>query len=163
MRKFIAEQLRNLIKENISLSTKELSSLLKIAMETSFEDERIAKNFISKTINTLNELPNEVTLYRVIFADNKESINTEEIGSHYVLNKRQLEQSHSHISHVGGGKPFMVTVKAPKSLIDVNTTLLNKVKYPHENEITLLNNGRGAQVIRINDFTPVDDLDFLRL
>lgn len=162
MKQFIAEQLKRFISENISLQKDELGYLLKLAMNSSFDNEAIAKNFITKNINKLNELPSEVTLYRVIFADSPESIDSNEIGSHYVLNRRQLEQSHHQMSHVGGGKPYMVTVKAPKTLIDAYATLTNKVQYPHEDEITLANKGAGAKIIKISEFKPSDDLDFLR-
>lgn len=153
MKEFILNKLKeNLLKENI-----DSKKLLVLAMKHSFENETLAKNYITKSIKELNNLPETITLYRVIFVKNENNINKNEIGSHYVINRKQLEQSHQLISHVGGGVPFILTVKSPKSLINLENTLENKIMYPHENEITLKNNGVGAKIIRIDRFEPKED------
>jgi hypothetical protein len=41
------------------------------------------------------------------------------------------------------------TVDAPKSLIDVKTTMDNNALYPNEKEITLKNKGKGVKIISI--------------
>ena len=74
------------------------------------------------------------------------------IGSHYVLNKRDLENSHQQISHVGGGKPYILTVNANKNLIDFDKTLINRMEYQHEKEITLINGGKGAKLVKVAPF-----------
>lgn len=160
MKDIITLKLRTaLLKENFFLSPPEIKNLAKIGAETAFDDPNMAAKYINSSLNNLNKLPDIITLYRVIFANSKEDINTNEVGSHYVLSRQQLEQSHHQTSHVGGGKPFMLTVKAPKELIDLETTLRNKVMYPHENEITLKNKGVGAKIIRVEPFTPRDEFE----
>lgn len=163
MKDIITYKLRkSLLNELFYVSPPQLKNLSMLGAETSFDSPNMALKFVNNSINSLNKLPDVVTLYRVIFANSKEDINPNEIGSHYVLNRRQLEQSHHQASHVGGGKPFMVTVKAPKEMIDLETTLTNKVKYPHENEITLQNKGVGAKIVRIEPFVESNEFeDFL--
>lgn len=160
MKHYIKTKLREgLLREMFFIDPKMLNSLVKLGSETSFDNPNMAKSYVSKTLNNLNKLPDVITLYRVVFANKKEDINTNEIGDHYVLSRTQLEQSHQQISHVGGGKPFLLVVKTPKELIDLNVTLKNQVMYPHENEITLLNKGKGAKVIKIEDFIARDEFE----
>lgn len=163
MKDTITSKLRAaLLNEMFYLSPPEIKQLGKLGSETSFDNPNMALKFINNSLNSLNKLPDIVTLYRVIFVNKKEDINTNEVGSHYVLNRRQLEQSHHQGSHVGGGNPFILTVKAPKELIDLQTTLKNKVMYPHENEITLKNKGVGAKIVRVEPFVQNDEFeDFL--
>lgn len=163
MKSIIALKLRaGLLNEMFFLSPPEIKNLAKVGAETAFDSPNMAAKYINTSLTSLNKLPDMVTLYRVIFANSKEDINTNEIGSHYVLSRKQLEQSHHQASHVGGGKPFMLTVKAPKDLIDLQTTLKNKVMYPHENEITLKNKGVGGQIVKVEPFVQRDEFeDFL--
>lgn len=88
----------------------------------------------------------------MVFVDDVNKIDKINIGGHYVSKMRDLEQSHHQISHVGGGKPYVLTVKANKSLIDIPNTLANNMQYPHENEITLKDKGYGAEIINIEPF-----------
>jgi hypothetical protein len=107
----------------------------------------------------LKTLPDTLTLYRVVFVDNPNDINQNQPGDHYVLNKRDLERSHYKQTHVGHGNPYLITVKAPKSMVDFETTIDNRIKYPHEKEITLKNKGAGAKIINVSEFQPSDDID----
>ncbi len=162
MKAFIKESLRKaLLSEKIELNSTEVKKLVNLGINDFFEGESMAKKHLAKVISSINKLPNLVTLYRVVFLNNKKDLNTNQLGSHYVLSRNGLEQSHHQISHVGGGRPYILTVKAQKSLIDVQNTLMNRMKYPHENEITLSNKGAGAQLIRIEEFNPGDDDDDL--
>ncbi len=125
-------------------------------------------NRVANIKNELNSLPSVLTLYRVVYVDDESQINQSEVGTHYVLNRRDLERSHYQGSHVGGGQPFILTVKADKNLVDAKTTLSNRIKYPHEKEISLKNKGVGAKIVKVEPFisndedligTP-DDFDF---
>jgi len=143
----------SLLIEDINLDKSVMSKLIKLGMDTTFDgDKESSKNYLMSVIGKLNKLPNKLTLYRVVFVDDVKDINSKNIGSHYVMNKRHLEQVHSSKSHVGGGKPFLLTVRADKSLIDYVETLSNLIQYPNEDEITLLNNGNGAHILDVSDF-----------
>jgi hypothetical protein len=114
-------------------------------MDFSLED---AKEELESLIKWFKSLPKELTLYRIIVADNKEDVNIKKPGSHYSTDKKNLKSSHSFASGYGKNK-FILTVKADKSLIDADLTLSNRILYPNENEITLKNKGEGVEILSI--------------
>ena len=125
-----------------------------------FIRKRIKEAFGGDILSTLKALPSELKLYRVVFLEDKNDLNVDTLGSHYSLSKEVLSSTHSDIPHNGAkGKPYMLTVVAPKSLIDVMETIKNRELYPHEEEITLKNKGVGAKVIKIEPFKPTS-IDF---
>ena len=115
-------------------------------------DKEQAESELENLIDYVKSLPDTVKLYRIISVDSKEDIDTEKLGSHYATNKRDLLSSHSFVSEYGENQ-FLVTVKAPKSLIDMNETIANNILYPNENEITLKKKGKGVEIISIRKVT----------
>lgn len=107
-----------------------------------------AEDMLNDIISYLNNLPDPVKLYRILVADSKDDININQLGSHYSTNKKDLISSHSYLTG-HGEKYFIVTVKSPKKLIDINETIVNNILYPNENEITLKNKGGGVEIISI--------------
>lgn len=136
-------KLINLINENIN----------KKRMLSHFETMGIHKDEAEETLDNLiqyiKDLPDPVKLYRIIMVDNKEDIDTEKLGSHYSTNKRDLISSHSYLTG-SGEKYYLVTVKSPKKLIDVEETISNNILYPNEQEITLKNKGKGVEIVSIS-------------
>lgn len=120
-------------------------SLLKREMDY---DEEEAKEVLNDIIDSVKNLPEEIKLFRIIHVDDKEDINTEQLGSHYSTNKKDLLNSHSFADGVGD-QSFLITVLAPKKLVDVGETVYNNVLYPHENEVTLKNKGKGVKIVSI--------------
>jgi hypothetical protein len=53
--------------------------------------------------------------------------------------------SHGYLQGYGEHK-YLITVHAKKSQMDVQDTLHNRVLYPHENEVTLKEKGKGSEV-----------------
>ena len=161
MKNFIKKLLREGLGQDIKSPSKE--ELISLGVGSAFESEELASKHLDSLISKIESLPQSVKLYRVIFVDDLNQIDRINIGNHYVLKMRDLEQSHQQISHVGGGKPYLLTVKADKSLIDVPNTLINNMKYPHENEITLKNKGNGAKIIKVEPFKEGGEDDFLNM
>lgn len=163
IRKALRESLmiQSLLTEGID--SKLYNDLIKLGLDNSFDDVEMTKSHLDSLLRNIDKLPQKIKLHRVVFVDDPKQIDNVNIGSHYVTNIKDLEQSHHQISHVDGGKPFMLTVKADKGLIDLKTTLSNNMTYPHENEITLLNKGKGAEIVDVAPFNPSNDgeLDFL--
>lgn len=120
-------------------------SLLKREMDY---DEEEAKEVLNDIIDSVKNLPEEIKLFRIIHVDNKEDINTEQLGSHYSTNKKDLLNSHSFADGIGD-QSFLITVLSPKKLVDVGETIYNNVLYPHENEVTLKNKGKGVKIVSI--------------
>ena len=118
------------------------------------------KEHLKSTMNGLNELPDTIKLYRVVFLNDRNDLNIKELGSHYVLDQNQLEGVHYQQAHNGAnGEPFILTVKASKNMIDYHNTIIYNMKYPNEGEVTLKNKGAGANLINIEPFTSNDEFD----
>lgn len=95
----------------------------------------------------LNALPEVITLYRILVADSVESIDTRFPGSHYSMDKKNLLRNHSFLKN---NKYFLMTVEAPKKMIDMGTTIQNNINFPTEKEITLKNKGKGSRIVGID-------------
>lgn len=111
-----------------------------------------AEERLESLINHIKNLPDPVKLYRILVVDNKNDINVKELGSHYSTSRKDLISSHNYLTGLGE-KYFLVTVKSPKKLIDVNETIVNNILYPNENEITLKKKGKGVEVISIRSLS----------
>lgn len=111
-------------------------------------DESEAEEVLNDIITTVKNLPNPIKLYRIIHVDNKDEIDLRNPGSHYAKNKKDLLNSHSFADGVGD-ESYIITVLAPKSLIDVEETINNNVLFPHENEVTLKNKGNGVEIVSV--------------
>lgn len=109
-----------------------------------------AKEEVKYLNSWFKSLPDELKLYRVILADNKEDIDLERPGSHYGMDRKQLIDSHYFATGVGD-KTFLITVIANKKMIDKKQTLINRGLYPNENEITLKNKGKGVKIFSIKE------------
>jgi hypothetical protein len=111
-------------------------------------DKSDAEKELEYHLEKVKNLPDELTLYRVLNVDKKEDINKEQLGSHYSDKKKDLMSSHYFVD---GGEEnyFLVTVKAKKSMVDIMATLENNILYPNENEVTLKNKGKGVDIISI--------------
>jgi hypothetical protein len=118
-------------------------------------DEEYAKEDLIDLVSYLNKLPSTLKLYRIICADDINEIDRISVGSHYSPNKNNLLRDHyeggSIHSHCFGVKVFLLTVEVDKTKMDVLQTLSNNILYPHEEEITLKNKGKGAQIINIEE------------
>ena len=109
-----------------------------------------AKQEVKELESWFDSLPEEIKLYRIVLADDKKDVDLDKPGSHYGMNRRQLVDSH-HFATGVGDKTFLLSVIANKSQIDKEETLHNRALYPHENEITLKNKGKGIKIIHIKE------------
>lgn len=116
-------------------------------MDFSLEE---AKNEVKYLHQWFKSLPDELKLYRIILADDKNDINFKQPGSHYGTNKKDLMDSHYFTTGVGS-KTFILTILADKSLVNKEETFNNRALYPNENEITLKNKGKGVKIINIKE------------
>ena len=85
-----------------------------------------------------------------IFADDVNDIDTDQPGSHYAMDRKQLMSSHGWLDGYGDNK-YLLTIHAKKGQVDVRDTLKNRVLFPHENEITLKDKGEGVEIISIQE------------
>jgi len=114
-------------------------------------DKTEAKEVLDSIISNVKNLPEEIKLYRLIKVDDKKDINIDEPGVHYSLNKKDLLSSHSFADGYGD-TVYLITVLSPKKLVDTDETIHNNILYPHEQEVTLKNKGKGVKIVSIRKF-----------
>lgn len=133
------------------LSNDNYKSLLQ-SFEVMGTPEEIASEELGNMITWVKTLPEELFLYRLLYLDGKNQINYDELGSHYSQDRTDLINNHYNRGSIYGDMgehAYLITVKVPKSEVDVMETLNNNILYPHEKEITLKDKGRGAQYLDI--------------
>lgn len=127
-------------------------------LDSSFENmgtpSEIASEELGNLITWVKNLPEELFLYRLLYLDDVNNIDYDELGSHYSQDRTVLIDNHySRGSIYGdmGEHAYLITVKVPKSEVDVMETLNNNILYPNEEEITLKNKGIGATYLDIEE------------
>lgn len=141
----------NTIKEQINISNEDREFMFRTYKEMGL-DEEWAQYDLEELLKWLDTLPEKIILYRLLYIDDDNIINREELGGHYTQEKESLLHNHySKGSIYGGhwGNPVLLTVEADKDQIDILNTLHNNILYPHEEEITLKNKGRGVEFIKV--------------
>lgn len=123
-----------------------------------YEYEEYLDNLV-KSINDLKK-EKEIILYRVIWANNIEDIRTKNLGLHYC---KTLESYHEDMlealyetNDFDDTYDFIedlwyMKVKVPTKDINYNETLLNNLKFPYEEEVTLLQDD-NVKVIYIDKY-----------
>jgi len=126
----------------MKIDKKGLKTAMTDYMDVNPED---VKSEIESLKHWYKTLPKKMTLYRIVFADFPKDVNLDGPGSHYALDRKELMSSHGYLQGYGEHK-YLITVHAKKSQMDVQDTLQNRVLYPHENEVTLKEKGKGVEV-----------------
>jgi hypothetical protein len=134
----------------IRLSEDNTDNLLGYLYEMGFDNDD-ALYELNDITDFYDNLPETLTLYRMVFAGSKDEIDTQYPGSHYATNKNDLLDSHytSLRDSSYGDKCYVIKVKTQKQLIDSYESIKNNILYPNEQEITLKNKGFGVDVIEI--------------
>jgi hypothetical protein len=134
----------------IRLTADNTDNLLGCLYEMGFDnDDALCE--LNNLTDYYDNLPENLTLYRILFAGSKNEIDTQYPGSHYSMNKKDLLDNHygSLRDSSYGDKCFIIQVKVQKQLIDSYESIKNNILYPNEQEITLNNKGFGAEIIKI--------------
>lgn len=105
------------------------------------------KKFIKNIFNTdfnnggLKNIPNTFALYRVVFLEDENKLNTKFLGKHWVRNEKLIKD---HISSIMSqfnmtDKEFgyIITAQFKKDDIDIYHTVYNNVSVDHEEEVTI--------------------------
>jgi hypothetical protein len=134
----------------IRLTADNTDNLLGCLYEMGFDnDDALCE--LNNLTDYYDNLPENLTLYRILFAGSKNEIDTQYPGSHYSMNKKDLLDNHygSLRDSSYGDKCFIIQVKVQKQLIDSYESIKINILYPNEQEITLNNKGFGAEIIKI--------------
>ena len=150
--------IKNLLKKSkesldesfIRLSEDNTDNLLGCLYEMGFDNDE-ALYELNNITDYYDNLPENLTLYRIIFAGSKNEIDRQYPGSHYSISQKDLLENHygSLRDSSYGDKCFIIQVKVQKQLIDSYESIKNNILYPNEQEITLNNKGFGAEIIKI--------------
>jgi hypothetical protein len=150
--------IKNLLKKSkdkldenyVRLTEDNTDNLLGYLYEMGFDNDD-AMYELNNITDYYDNLPETLTLYRIVFADTEEEVDTQYPGPHYVINYKNLLDSHygSLRDSSYGSEPFVIKVKVQKQLIDFYESIKNNILYPNEEEITLKNKGFGADIIEI--------------
>ena len=140
-----------LLNEEINLSQEERGNLQNAYREMGLDDEWGDED-LQRLLEWLTNLPETLTLYRLLYLHEGEEIDTESLGDHYSPNKKELLYNHYNKGSIysdGGDKVVLITVGVNKDQIDIFNTLHNNIYFPHEQEITLKNKGKGTTLMNI--------------
>ena len=150
--------IKNLLKKSkesldesfIRLSEDNTDNLLGCLYEMGFDNDE-ALYELNNITDYYDNLPENLTLYRIIFAGSKNEIDRQYPGSHYSISQKDLLENHygSLRDSSYGDKCFIIKVKVQKQLIDSYESIKNNILYPNEQEITLKNKGFGAEIMSI--------------
>jgi len=137
----------------VRLSEKEIEDLYSSLNEMGFVGEDVEYE-LNNLIDYYDNLPSTLKLYRIVFSNSIDDIDTQYPGYHYSNNKKNLINNHydSLRDSSYGDNPYLIEVKVEKQMIDYYESIKNNILYPNEEEITLKNKGFGAEIIKI---TPV--------
>jgi hypothetical protein len=113
-------------------------------------DKEDAIEELKRLLKYIKSLPPFLTLYRIVRVDDESDIDKDSLGSHYSTNKKDLINNNTYADGYGE-KRFLIKVKSPRELVDINQTLANNILYPNENEITLKNKGKGVKILSVNE------------
>ena len=137
--------------KKITISNREKTLLYQAYTEMGMDQELYEESLI-ELLYWLNNLPNEIILYRLLYIDDDNNIDEEFIGDHYTTNKRELLDNHYNKGSIyggGEGDPTLLRLIAKKEQIDVFNTLFNNIYFPHEEEVTLKNKGKGSTLLSV--------------
>ena len=143
--------LTQLLKEQIILSAEDTELMYDAYKEMGLSNEWAIED-LQSLLEWLNGLPETITLYRLLYLNEEDEINKEELGDHYSDNKKELLYNHHNKGSIYGDygeNAILLTIKIKKDQIDIFNTLHNNIMFPHEQEITLTNKGKGSELVDI--------------
>ena len=127
------------------------SDLIEDLMSMGFDRETSIHEF-NELVSIYENLPNTMVLYRLVFSDSQEEIDTQYPGYHYTRKKKDLLDNHyfqSYRDSSTGENPYIIKVRIQKQMIDFYESIKNNILYPGEKEITLKDKGFGAKIVEI--------------
>ncbi len=142
-----------ILKEQVILSPDETEFMYDAYNQMGLSKEWAIED-LESLLEWLNGLPETIILYRLLYLHDGDEINKEELGDHYSTDKKELLYNHHNKGSIYGGHwgdPVLLTVKIKKDQIDIFNTLHNNIMYPHEQEITLKDKGKGTTLIDITN------------
>jgi len=146
------ESFIHMLNEQITLSYKDTEFMYGAYKQMGLDEEWAIED-LQSLLEWLNGLPDTITVYRLLYLHEEDEINKKELGDHYSTEKKELLYNHQNKGSIYsdyGENAILITVKIKKDQIDIFNTLHNNILYPHEQEITLKNKGKGSELIDVS-------------
>lgn len=144
-----SSQKKSKISLNIDSSNDDIIEFIKregINIVTSSDTE---EEVIEKALDIMNYIRNNNILYRVIAVENKEDIDTDNLGKHYTISKDRIDDMFLDQIGIDLDSPmYLVSVEVDKSNIDVEKTIKKVTEWSHEDEV-LLKDDSNVKIINI--------------
>jgi hypothetical protein len=107
----------------------------------------------------IKNIPDPVTLYRLLNVDSIDDIDKDKLGKYYVGDKEMFEDEaflDSFFYRYGEDvkKWFIVTIETSRENLDIQDMLGNRAEYPEEYQVTIRND-RGLKIIDIEEIEPI--------
>jgi hypothetical protein len=145
----------NSIEKFADINTKaKLEACIEFFGHNSFFEEEEAYTYLKERVEMFNNLPNLITLYRVVLLNRLSELRRDNLGSSFVLDRNKINDEFLNLiveNRIKGKKAFIIEVLVHKSEIDVKTTLLQNLNFLAEEEITLKNDGRNIKIVNITE------------
>lgn len=107
----------------------------------------------------IKNIPDTITLYRLLNVENIDKINKTKLGKHFVGDKKMFEDedfldSFLHRYGEETKRWFIVSIETKSDNINISSTLGNRAEYPDEYEITIYNDD-DLNIIDIEEVEPI--------
>lgn len=111
---------------------------------------------VEDVLDFLAELPDTLTVYRVVAANSEEEIDTDRPGYHWTSEEDEIPDIAERLVSCYRSRKFMLIGTASWYDIDFWETLPNRLEYPDEGEIAFPDRGRRVKVVGIEEIDPGD-------
>jgi len=128
-------------------------AILKTGIDPSlpYEEDEIIENVCDIFDEIKKQVP-QITLYRVIVADNKDDIDIDNVGIHFCLSEEDINPVEIGLGDTDDGTSWLLKCVVDQSCIDVLQTIAQNMEYPMEREVSLKKNC-DVGVLDIIEFT----------
>jgi hypothetical protein len=150
------EAFLNSIKTFKDITDDKIPTIINYLGYEGFNDAEDAIEDLTEKINTYKKFKDPVILYRIVAVKNKKLIKTKDLGAHFTPYKWAIDddmlRSIGYDNWDDSWTPYVMKVSTPLNEIDILQTLIQNLNFPHEHEIFLKNNGKGAKFIKATKY-----------
>ena len=112
-------------------------------------DDREIRFGINHATNALKNLPKKFKIYRIVVLNNPSELDTDKLGTHWTLNKKNLLESYNITEDK---KYCLITARITEDRVILRKTFELNAEYPNEMEISVDNDGRNLDIISVECF-----------
>jgi hypothetical protein len=128
-------------------------------------DEQDLQEHIDDKTTELENLSEEITLFRVVFLKKEDDLNVEELGNHWVEDVSVLDSSllkylqHESSGETIEGEPFLIEAKFNSDSVNKELSLHQYLYNPNEEELYIRNGEKPVSDIIFQNFKTLEIID----